>query len=119
MTCRFMALAVPPLMAFSLSSLATPPAAGIQARDAAMAEQRTLIAKLAWLQGSWSAEKEGVFQEEHWSMRNGALAGMAREMKDGRSNYFEILALEPDDPAPALRIRHFGPVRPGISWTAG
>lgn len=52
-------------------------------------------ARLAWLEGRWAGEKDGVRTEEHWtSPSGGALVGMHKEVKGGRMTSFEFLRIE-------------------------
>lgn len=42
-------------------------------------------ARLSWLEGHWTGEKDGVAMEEHWtSPSGGALLGMHKDVKGGR-----------------------------------
>lgn len=60
---------------------AEPPAAG--------------VAGLAWLQGAWSGEKDGVVMEEMWTEpRGGALLGLHRDVKGDRMLSWEFLRIE-------------------------
>lgn len=55
----------------------------------------------ALLAGSWVAEREGGERvEEHWtSSAGGALLGVGRSVKDGRTTFFELLRIEARDGA--------------------
>lgn len=52
-------------------------------------------ARLAWLEGRWTGEKDGIAMEEHWtSPQGGALVGMHKDVKNGRMLSFEFLRIE-------------------------
>ena len=56
------------------------------------------VAALGWLEGSWSATKEGVTSEEHWtSPVGGALVGMHKDVREGRMVSFEFLRIVADE----------------------
>jgi len=71
--------------------------------------QPAATADLPWLAGRWTWEGGGRTQEEIWSLQGDQFAGLFRETREGRSVFFEIMALEPEEGGPVLRIRHFGP----------
>jgi Domain of unknown function (DUF6265) len=52
-------------------------------------------ASLAWLEGHWSGEKDGVWMEEIWTgVRGGALLGMHRDVKAGRLVSWEFFRVD-------------------------
>ena len=52
-------------------------------------------ARLAWLEGHWTGERDGVAMEEHWtSPSGGALVGMHKDVKGKRMVSFEFLRIE-------------------------
>jgi Domain of unknown function (DUF6265) len=52
-------------------------------------------ARLAWLEGRWTGDKDGVAMEEHWtSPAGGALVGMHKDVKGGRMVSFEFFRIE-------------------------
>lgn len=56
------------------------------------------VVGLAWLEGTWVGEKDGVEMEEHWTApRGGALLGVHRDVKDGRLVSYEFLRIEQTD----------------------
>lgn len=53
------------------------------------------INELAWLSGSWKLDSGGKLIEEHWSSpAGGAMIGMSRSVKDGKTVSFEFLRIE-------------------------
>lgn len=53
---------------------------------------------LAWMEGAWSGEKDGVAMEELWtSPRGGALLGLHRDVKAGRLVSWEFLRIQATD----------------------
>lgn len=52
------------------------------------------VAGLAWLQGAWAGEKDGVAMEETWTdPRGGALLGLHRDVKGDRMLSWEFLRI--------------------------
>jgi len=64
---------------------------------------------LSWLDGSWVHGDKDSSIEEHWRQSGAGLVGMFREVKKGRSTFFEIMAIEAEGRDIIMRIRHFGP----------
>lgn len=63
---------------------------------------------LGFLAGRWSGTVQGFQAEEIWSpAANGSLMGVYREMKDGKTTFFEFLTIEEEDGGLMLRLRHF------------
>ena len=53
---------------------------------------------LAWMEGTWSGEKDGVAMEELWtSPRGGALLGLHRDVKGPRLLSWEFLRIQATD----------------------
>ena len=53
------------------------------------------VERLAWLEGRWEGESDGMSMEEQWtSLRGGALLGLHRDVKAGRMVSFEFLRIE-------------------------
>jgi len=53
---------------------------------------------LAWLEGRWSGEKDGVLVEEYWTNpQGGALLGLHRDVKNGRLASWEFLRIDSTD----------------------
>src|SRR5687768_1816717 len=56
----------------------------------------TGVTALAWMQGNWAGEKDGVAMEERWtSPRGGAMLGLHRDVKGGRMVSWEFLRIQP------------------------
>lgn len=56
------------------------------------------VEDLAWMQGAWSGEKDGVAMEEMWTApRGGALLGLHRDVKGGRLVSYEFLRIQATD----------------------
>jgi Domain of unknown function (DUF6265) len=54
------------------------------------------IAKLAFLEGTWIGQEDGLQMEEHWtSISGGALVGMHKDVKDGSMVSFEFCRIAP------------------------
>ena len=53
------------------------------------------VENLAWFEGRWEGESDGLTMEEQWtSVRGGALLGVHRDVKGGRMVSFEFLRIE-------------------------
>jgi hypothetical protein len=56
------------------------------------------IQALAWMEGAWSGEKDGVAMEELWTApRGGALLGLHRDVKSQRLVSWEFLRIQATD----------------------
>ena len=74
------------------------------------AEPPVTIQELSFLTGRWSGTVKGFEADEIWSKAaNGSLMGVYREMKDGKTTFFEFLTIEQEESGPVLRLRHFKP----------
>jgi hypothetical protein len=52
------------------------------------------VQRLAWLEGRWTGEKDGVSMEEYWTdPGGGALLGLHRDIKGGRLLSWEFLRI--------------------------
>src|SRR5215510_4466903 len=72
---------------FALSFI-LPATLGAQAKAAKIDE-------LAWLEGRWEGEQDGLAMEEQWtSLKGGALLGVHRDVKGGRMVSFEFLRIQ-------------------------
>jgi hypothetical protein len=64
----------------------------------ATARAQAPVAKLddlAWLEGRWEGEQDGLAMEEQWtSLKGGALLGLHRDVKGGRMVSFEFLRIQ-------------------------
>jgi Domain of unknown function (DUF6265) len=68
------------------------------------------VKDLSFLAGRWTGLVEGFQADEMWSpAANGSLMGVYREMKDGKTTFFEFLTIEQEESGPVLRLRHFKP----------
>ena len=68
------------------------------------------VRDLAFLTGHWGGMVQGFQADEIWSpAANGSLMGVYREMKDGKTTFFEFLTIEQEESGPVLRLRHFKP----------
>ena len=55
----------------------------------------TTVEGLAWLQGTWAGEKDGVHSDEVWtSAGGGAILGVHRDVKAGRMVSWEFLRIQ-------------------------
>ena len=55
---------------------------------------------LAWLEGTWTGEKDGISMEEIWTgARGGAMLGLHRDVKGGRMVSWEFFRIAPADGA--------------------
>jgi hypothetical protein len=63
-----------------------------------LAETSPDASRLAWMEGRWSGQKDGVVTEEHWtSPAGGVLLGVNKSVKAGRLVSFEFLRIEAQD----------------------
>lgn len=68
------------------------------------------IADMAWYAGHWTGEGLGGFNEEIWSPpRNGAMMGMYRMQKNGKTVFYELLTLLEENGSLVIRLKHFNP----------
>ncbi len=80
-----------------------------------MAEHRKIpipssIQSLSWMEGRWMGTLDGQEIEEHWSRPNaGTIIGMFRWVRDGKVNFYELLAIEEEASGTAMKIKHFSP----------
>ncbi|HET7291961.1 MAG TPA: DUF6265 family protein [Vicinamibacteria bacterium] len=59
------------------------------------AESRQAIERLAWMEGRWTGERDGVAMEERWTgPLGGALLGVHADVKDGRLVSWEFLRID-------------------------
>ena len=81
-------------------------------------------ASLAWMAGTWTGVKDGVFSEETWTAPGGgAMLGVHRDLREGRMVGFEFLRIDADkegltywaspggQPATPFRLKESGPRR--------
>ena len=68
------------------------------------------IADVKWLAGHWIGEAFGGTAEELWAEPvGGAMAGMYRLHKDGKTIFYEILTVSEKDGSLVIRLKHFNP----------
>lgn len=66
------------------------------------------VEDMAWMTGHWVGEALGGTAEEIWSPpRGGAMMGMFRLVKDGRTAFYELMTIVPEDGSLVLRLKHF------------
>lgn len=65
---------------------------------------------LAFMAGHWRGQAAGTQIQEIWSApEQGSMTGMYREMKDGKTTFYEFLTIEAGADGPVLLINHFEP----------
>lgn len=58
-------------------------------------ERDQRMSDLAFMAGSWAADRNGVLMEEHWTQpAGGMMLGMHRDVKPDGSAFFEVLRIE-------------------------
>ncbi len=68
------------------------------------------LGDMAWLAGSWTGEGLGGQVEEIWSPpQAGAMMGMFRLLRDGKTVFYELMTLVEEGGSLVLRLKHFGP----------
>jgi hypothetical protein len=66
------------------------------------------ITDMAWLAGRWVGEALGGVSEEIWSEPSaGAMMGMYRLVRDGKTIFYELLTIVEQDGSLMLRLKHF------------
>jgi hypothetical protein len=65
---------------------------------------------LAFICGHNRGEQNGTIIDEHWSEVGGdTMIGMFRQIKNGKAQMYEFLAIEQTAAGPVLRLKHFDP----------
>lgn len=65
---------------------------------------------MAWLAGSWTGEGLGGHVEEIWSPpQAGAMMGMFRLLREGKTAFYELMTLVEENGSLVLRVKHFNP----------
>lgn len=73
------------------------------------------LAKVAWLQGSWTATVNGDYLDEYWSPAHAdSMIGMFRWSKKGQLWMTEMQSIVTDGENIVLRIKHFD--RSMVGW---
>lgn len=71
---------------------------------------KATLADVAWLAGRWTGPALGGTSEEIWSAPNGgAMMGMYRLVKDGKTVFYELCTLVEEKGSLMLRLKHFNP----------
>lgn len=66
------------------------------------------LADMAWLTGRWVGDALGGVSEEIWSEpRAGAMMGMYRLVRDGKTIFYELLTIVEEKGSLTLRLKHF------------
>jgi hypothetical protein len=66
------------------------------------------IADMAWLAGHWTGAALGGTSEEIWSApRAGAMMGMYRLVRDGKTVFYELCTIVEEKGSLVLRLKHF------------
>jgi len=64
--------------------------------------------RIAWIEGSWVSDAEGMFMEEIWSPAAGdAMMGMFRIVRGGKTLMYELIAVERDSGLLVMKLKHF------------
>ena len=72
--------------------------------------KKVSIGDFSFITGHNRGESEGTVIDEHWSEPAGEnMVGMYREIKNGRVELYEFMAIEMTADRPVLRLRHFSP----------
>jgi len=65
---------------------------------------------LAWIEGTWRGEAEGVVMEETWSAPMAdSMVGSFRFIQDDQAMFYELMIMELVDGVPTMRLKHFDP----------
>lgn len=68
------------------------------------------LADVAFLEGAWRGDSEGLVFEEIWSGPEGdVMTGMARGVKNGRTTVLEYIILSERSDGLEMRFKHFRP----------
>jgi len=82
----------------------------VLALDPGAAPPPATIADAAWIAGHWQGEAIGGWNEEVWAPPvAGAMMGMFRHVRDGRTGFYEIMTLVEEHGSLVLRLKHFNP----------
>ena len=78
------------------------------------AEKHT-VEDLKFLTGNWTGHLGADDLEEVWSPpANGSMTGMYREMRGGKTTFYEFLVIEQEASGPIMRMKHFKPNLVGL-----
>jgi hypothetical protein len=68
------------------------------------------ITDMAWLAGHWTGDGLGGQVEEIWSgPQAGAMMGMFRLVREGKTSFYELMTLVEENGRLSLRVKHFNP----------
>ncbi len=71
--------------------------------------------RIAWIEGSWVSDGDGMFMEEIWTPAAGdAMMGMFRIVRGGTTLMYELIAVERDSGLLVMKLKHFD--RGLIAW---
>lgn len=80
----------------------------VLAASPALAEP--VLSDLAFLEGDWRGESDGLHFDETWSSPTaGVMTGMARGYREGQVSVLEYIVVEEKDGAVLMRFMHFRP----------
>ena len=66
------------------------------------------VTDLQFLAGHWTGGQGADQLEEIWSSpANGSMIGMYREMREGKTTFYEFLSIEQEASGPVMRMKHF------------
>jgi hypothetical protein len=65
---------------------------------------------MSWLAGQWTGDALGGQVEEIWSgPQAGAMMGMFRLVREGKTSFYELMTLVEENGSLSLRVKHFNP----------
>jgi hypothetical protein len=65
---------------------------------------------MSWLAGQWTGGGLGGQVEEIWSQpQAGAMMGMFRLVREGKTSFYELMTLVEENGSLSLRVKHFNP----------
>lgn len=75
---------------------------------AAFAADVRNVSELTFLEGWWQMTEGDSWTEEIWTApKSDSVLGIAREIRNGKTVFYEILAIEQDESGPVMKLRHF------------
>jgi hypothetical protein len=74
----------------------------------AIGAEKCTIDQFSFMTGRWSEQQGSTDVDEQWSKpANGSMIGMYREMKGGKTVFYELLVLSQEGDGVVLRLKHF------------
>ena len=71
-------------------------------------DAKASLADFTWLAGHWTGPALGGTSEEMWTKpAGGAMQGMYRLLKDGKTMFYELMTLTEKNSSVVLRLKHF------------